>query len=798
MSTVSHAIGLQHGVFRSQSTQGKSWQGTATITKEHFDITVYPDYLDVELEWVFQAGGTAPDSFKNALEVVGNLNLAANSTVVGMITWYNGKILKGKLKTDSVAREQYENVVDRSSERPTPPRDPVLLEYGWGKDNYDISIFPVSYNGTRQVRIRYLVPAVNENGVNKIIFPSAFTKDAVVNIRKGSGLDGYIVETNLSKKQFDNREPVSFDNKVYEFEAYGRSGYQRIAYIVPVVSRTTSGSIIYSGSFSTPTSSGEVYHVSTLSAKRALNSASIAEDYVILWRWNHPQILAKYARQIVEQSTLLKKFLSTLKSANKRAALVIDIEGGEAITFHLDKTGGNEFKRMINHLDSLSNRTTIDPPVSAVSKQLDIECNAEKELKEFENAIQTAIDLFEKDASTLKHLLILTAGPQIISLYSGSVPNIKMASGVDVNLLTDYLQSNDIGTVSTSTNQMYWPGVNVSGFMQKFNGGLSVYATVSNGRDTNRITVLDQRIAITSSYSSQQTTEMHLYSERPLAKEIRWSIYKDSSLLTSFTETPEVIAMSDGMQYSRLIGSSQHLVPLASKMPSSMASTFGFIDEKYSLVTLEEDSLPAVEANSYEIRGVPLLNATDIFPASNERADLPVSEWLKANPPEPFSQNNGITMWGVKDVMFARDAIMFEAVIPVAQKVSLTTVDNTPARVASQQAQTIYSAEASGYLDYSDALSIKDPVEYNQPLPKTIPFVVNHGSLMITMSKFGITGNEPVQITLYNCSGRVIGVWNSVSSQSNFSINLNAFAHGSYMLRVSSKSLGTMQQMIVR
>jgi hypothetical protein len=37
------AIGDQHGVFRSQSTQGKAWKGTATIEEESYRMTVYPD-----------------------------------------------------------------------------------------------------------------------------------------------------------------------------------------------------------------------------------------------------------------------------------------------------------------------------------------------------------------------------------------------------------------------------------------------------------------------------------------------------------------------------------------------------------------------------------------------------------------------------------------------------------------------------------------------------------------------------------------------------------------------------------
>jgi len=788
LCTVTHAIGLQHGVFRSQSTQGKPWQGTATITNERFDITVYPDYLDVELEWEFKAGGTAPDSFQNAIEIVGNINFAANSSIVSMITWYNGKILKGKLKTDSAAREQYENVVDRSSERPTPPRDPVLLEYSWGKDNYDISIFPATFNGTRQVRIKYLIPALNVNGVNKIVYPYAFSENASVNIKTGAGAEGYIVETNQSKKHFENREPVALDSKVYGFLSYGGTGCQSITYIVPVISKSLNGSTIYSSSFSTPEFSGEMCHVSTMSAKDALKHTSIAEDYVILWRWNHPQIMARYARQIVEQSKLLKKFLSTLESADKRAALIISKEGGETISFHLDKSGSSEFNLMLSYLDSLSKQSIIDPPLSPVSKKLDLECNAENELKEFENAIKAAIDLFEKDVSSLKHLLILTAGPQLFSLYTYALPNVTLESGIDAGLLSEYLKSDDLSEVCSSVNQIYWPGVNISGFLQKYNDKLSVYATVGNGLDTNRIAVLD---------NNSTATEMHLYSRQPLKKEIRWNIYKDSSLLTSFTETPEVIELVDGMQYARLIGASQHLVPLADVMPSSLASTLGFIDEKYSLVALEEDFISDDEAAKYNKSGVPLLNPTDIFPSPDERADMPVIDWLKANPPVPFNQNS-YTMFGARIMLMMNDMIVLEDAMPTVQNKVVLDAD-VPARLVSAQAQTVYSITDGGYIDYSAALSIKDPSKLTMTGSlKSIPMAIKNGSLIINLSQIGISGNEPVKIVLYNCSGQIVGVWNSASSRSRFSINMNSFTHGSYMLRVSSKTLGTMQQMIVK
>src|SRR5512133_1662878 len=434
--TMSYPIGMQHGVFRSQSTQGSPWQGTAEITDERYDITVYPDYLDVELQWIFKASGTTePDSFKDAIEIVGNFNIVANSTITSMITWYNGKILKGKLKTDSVAREQYEKVVDRSSDRPTPPRDPVLIEYGWGEDNYDISIFPVSFNGTRQIRFRYSIPAFSVNGVNKIAYPHAFTENAVVTIRKGAGVENYYIETGVKRIQYDNNEPVVLNNKDYGFMAYGgRSVSPTTSYILPLPPQAPNGSVIYSSNFSTPAFSGEMSHLITMTSKEALKHTSLAEDYVILWRWNHPEIMCKYARQIVEQSKLLKKFLSTLESANKRAALIISKEAGE-----------------------------------------------------FESAIKAAIDMFEKDNSSMKHLLILMAGPCLLSTYAQKTPAVVLDSSIHASLLSDYLSAEEIRTASSSVNQIYWPGVNVPAFLQMYDERLSIYATIGNGTDTSRI-----------------------------------------------------------------------------------------------------------------------------------------------------------------------------------------------------------------------------------------------------------------------------------------------------------------------
>ena|GEM_PF-1775493 len=797
-----NAIGLQHGVFRSQATQGAAWQGTATITKERFNITVFPDYLDVELEWVFTAGGTPPDSFKDALEIVGNLNLDAHSTVVGLLSWYNGKILKGKLKSDSIAKEQYENVVDRSSAAPPPPRDPVLFEYGWGVDNYYISIFPASFDSTRKVRIRYLVPAFNIAGVNKIAYPLAFTEHPTVCIKKGPGVAGYIVEAGTSNKQFDNAVPAILDSNQYSFQAYGMKSSPVISYIVPVLAGKTDGSTLYMGAFSTPAFGGEAVHVTTMDPDKAIAMTQFAEDFVILWRWTHPQIMAKYARQIVEQSKLLTTFLETLQAADKRAALIIDKEGGEQVVFRLDKRGGREFNRMVAYLNDLGKLTVIDPPLSATPKSLNVPYDADKAFAEFHDAIQAAMALFSRNSTAVRHLLILTAGPQLVYPSTCRLDS-SWDTAVDVNLLTAHLQNIAQGTdIAPPTDNLYWPGVDLSGFVRRNSRGLTVCASIGNGTQTNTIQVLEPPQENCSYCSWRQTTEMHLYSAAPLQREITWSVKKGNKLLGEYVESPRIVAMDDGMQYARLIGASSYLVPLAGQMPSSLASTLGFIDTAYSLVALEQDALPIALAQQYEAQGVPLLEPGDLFPAKNELSAVPVAEWLIAHPPQSMAHDMYLSS-AVNQVIGIRFMVVADMAVPGAlinaDKVGLDPA--VPARLAMPQVSPLYyqTASSSGYPDYSDAVAVL-PGNHQASGAEAIKVIVYNGSFMLDLQGLGIDKDGQVQVLLYDFLGRVVGAWNVAVSDSHVRLSIcsHSLHSGAYVMRLYGKNIDCTRRVLIR
>ena len=781
-----NAIGLQHGLFRSQSTQGTPWQGTATIVQEHFDITVNPDYLDVELEWVFEANGTAPAEHRDALEIVGNLNLVDNSVVVSMITWYKGMILKGKLKTNDVAREQYENVVDRDSDAPPPPRDPVLLEY-IRDDNYDISIFPVTFGEARKVRIRYLIPAFDVNGINKIAYPHAFTSNATVTIRLGAGVKGYSVAASDSSILFDKTGEESLSRSVYNFQAYGGSGGKSIKYIVPQLPSTAEGSVLYAGTFSTATMSGEVSHLITMSAENVLRKTSLPEDYVILWRWNHPQILQKYAGQVVKQSKQLKTFLESLTAHKKRAAMIIDMQGGERITFQLDKFGSTEYNRMIKWLDDVASQE-IKEPARTTQAQPVIDFDVQKSAQEFSNALQAAMALFDTDKTIARHLILVTAGPQLITPQPITDLKLSFDFTINVSKLSTCVQNEkQVNTISNETDNMYWPGVDINKFCETYGTKLNVTATIGNGVQSYTLQ--------TSLANNQTTTEAHLYSNKSLAREIHWNIKQGDKLLAEYIETPTVVLMENGMQYGRLIGASKYLRPLAEQMPSSIASSLGFIDEKYSLVALEEDALPADIATLYNTCGVPLLDQNDIFPASNESV-MTVASWLTANPPELMSK-------GIFNYYYSQmeprlgGKIVFDAAI-------LKNVAGTKkaAGIAVQIATTAASVipETSEWVIY-DYLAMNVDVDKSKKISNKVLVSIKNGSLLVDLSLFDDKELKNLTVAIFDLKGRLIRVLDLatlVNKKLQISTERLGLSRGAYFVKINGNSVKISQKFVVR
>jgi hypothetical protein len=120
---------------------------------------------------------------------------------------------------------------------------------------------------------------------------------------------------------------------------------------------------------------------------------------------------------------------------------------------------------------------------------------------------------------------------------------------------------------------------------------------------------------------------LRIFSREALEEGIAWRLYTDGVLARESVETPLVVRMEDGNQYARSFGLVP-FYPLVKAMPASLAASWGFIDSKYALLALEQDTLKAQLADQYAKSGVPSLEPEDIYPEDGALDSIPLTAWM--------------------------------------------------------------------------------------------------------------------------------------------------------------------------
>lgn len=123
-----------------------------TGTIEEFSMVLKPQgiYTLVDVYLTFSARDQGFGSGKN-LEVVFDFELPEEAHMVDSWLWFNGQIIKAEMKDRWTATLVYEDIVGRN-------QDPSIL-YKEGNGRYQLRIFPMISEGTRKVKISYLMPA---------------------------------------------------------------------------------------------------------------------------------------------------------------------------------------------------------------------------------------------------------------------------------------------------------------------------------------------------------------------------------------------------------------------------------------------------------------------------------------------------------------------------------------------------------------------------------------------------------------------------------------------------------------
>ncbi len=626
MFGMTFAIGPQHCILRSQSTQGKHWEGRSSIVSEHYDITVMPSYLDVTLDLSFDCRGTvAPDSFTDALEIVGNINIAQGAAVTGMLLWNGEEILKAKLKPLQLAREQYEKVVDRDADAPPPPKDPVIFEYGWGEDNYYLSIFPVKYEGSRKLRMRYVIPAINMNGYTDIPFPTAFNSAvATYKITAGTGVST-VAMVNNSGTENELPVPATFTT--------GSTLYKSIVMIRAVTESNDQKSRFYTASFNLPGFEGTLTHVIGRTGADILKSAGLREDIVFLWRWNHYQWRDLYTNQIIAQAKLLRDFMNRIYHSTKRAGLVVDRSGVDRRVFSIDSTEGSSGKKMLQFLDSLCELSPVKsgPYYNPGFTSAQTDSIIALSMEEFKDALRLAESMFDLSGEKkINRIVVMTAGPEWIkTIKSATVTDLDSSIVISPVASLSGTEMLEGLAVPSEARQFYWPGINVQSVIRQMALSVEAVLTTQSGKSVT--------VPVPSTSSSYRyywkTVSPHLdrklFTTEPLEAKVLWKIYKNKAIITEIPETPEIVNQSDPVQFaSALCGSGSVEFP-DGKPQASLAATFGFVDKQYALLALEEDVMDPLDQERYRFEGVPALTTADIVvqpddnPPDQQKLDQP-------------------------------------------------------------------------------------------------------------------------------------------------------------------------------
>ena len=126
-----------------------AYQGTI----EEASLSVRPKgiYLEYGLYLTFSSRGTYLNSSQDTLEVVLNFDLPEGAIVTDSWLWIGNDIVRAKILDKWSASSIYEGIVKRR-------RDPSILSKQ-SANHYELRVFPMVGNGTRKVKITYLMPA---------------------------------------------------------------------------------------------------------------------------------------------------------------------------------------------------------------------------------------------------------------------------------------------------------------------------------------------------------------------------------------------------------------------------------------------------------------------------------------------------------------------------------------------------------------------------------------------------------------------------------------------------------------
>ncbi len=651
---------------RSQSTQGWQLRHDVRIHDHAVRATVHQGWVDVEEEIVLgtqaSTGSAVPTDNLSTWEIAGQFNLPEGSVVTGALLWNGGPLLKAKLKSASQASAEYEAVVDRNTAPIPQPRDPLLIEKTG--DNYTMKLYPVEWNGSRRMRIRYMVPLQSNGDGWTIPVGSAFAQEAAghpgqyeLDIENQGG-------TALRLERDGMLTPFSSTTKLVDYPAVQSSPWWDPT---PVYHAPFSVVLPQKGSIALATShdsgawkGGYVMYKGKL-PDSLLSNSHLRQEILVVWKWNSPngfvldygwgEQVSSSGYQMLEQAGQLLSATSQLGRASSlvRVGLLSDEGDSRKLKrFALSKWGTDTFALMQEYLGSLNADTILArydaPPYGSTGSTGDASKIRKEGAKRLASALEIAFSMYSADSGVVRHIAFVSCGP------SADIPDPSVAlpawpEGLTASSWSAWSWNDGYGA--------HWPGADLPSLVaehqlpadRRIDNWLPFPVPLTRVTWNLEFTAgerefsIDAVTGLETGAGANSLIEFNGHARSAWDRKLSWKLYDENGNLVRTAEEPadNWIELPADSSIPRLWGGSRRHWS-ESWRTRSVGNVFGFVDATHSLLALPSDSLGATLQERYRDRGVPFLLASEIFGTDlgdgtepTEPEDPPASVRSKAN-----------------------------------------------------------------------------------------------------------------------------------------------------------------------
>lgn len=670
--------------FGLRQTQGTSWWGRAELKSLTRRIVIHEYFIDVEDDVEFETGrtGSPPPNNPNTLEITGNFYLPKQAVLTGVLIWDGDNILKGKLKSKTEARSQYEEVVDRNTSPPPRPRDPIIIEKandarGWNNVSqefaymgyYRFNIYPVSWGKTRKIRIRYLCPIQFQD--NAMVLPMPYSFDyptdefsATVQLSAAgdySAIKGTMIDSSGKDTFVDFQFPCTFEQKSGEIAWHSenhRYFTPSLRYFVPPY---RDESFMATTSFPDGNWKGNYALFWGAPPDSLLMDAGLRREIVVLWKWNFwntfvyatdtGKTVSPYGAEVIAQAGKIRELNRTVTGDGDKVGLLLEKGSPEQNKiFPLCRKNSDSFdtlQQFLNGIDSSYLLSTISgtaPPIDIRIAQNERENFFRQGAQSFDISLKLVCSLFSEHEKVIKHIVLLTAGPV------PEMPNLEDYYQNSDAILGDNVTLSAYGT-SPRYPTGYWPGVPVyrivEGHAYTSGNGTDVFGiripekkermfsveikseTASYDRQLSYTYDFWTDTGLSSDTISVDTVTFAGHSLTPWEKQVLWKAYDDhGTMLATFHQTPFTINTARDTALVKLFAGAENPVS-DTTFASNRGARYGVVDDRYSLLALEEDALHEKIKESLVEEGVPFLTDDEIFIAEETEDEASVRQQLK-------------------------------------------------------------------------------------------------------------------------------------------------------------------------